>query len=586
MGKIFIINNNKIKAINLNKENFINYINICKSHNGKYNPAAKIWEIDDNNINSAIREFKLFADVEFLTREEFENIMKTVLIKYDNKTNTIRIKKIYRDKDNNLSLIFSNKYGELPFLVSYDKEKHERIIIGIPCAEEAIKVLKKHGYRIIIDKSYKNEKEKFLLERPQPNIGCSVKLFNHQIRAFEYLINRDCAIIGACMGSGKTLIALSKIKYEKDKGNKIKCLIVCPKIVLLQWKNEIERFFPNTFKIQAIKNGKTDLDPYIDIYIINYELVHKYNFTFCKQIIIDECHYIKNIKTKRYKALKNIISSFKTRILLSGTAVKNKKEELLAQISICLNEPYIKIYNKYNFCSLGDFWYQIQDFYFNLPKSEVLYFLPPKINEVHFIEGECIPIPPSIDLIQKYRFHLAKDKINYTIEYIKNILESDEDNNILVFSEYIETCKAIYEKFKDIAIYHDGSFSIDKRSNIIKDFMTNIEKRIFISTRQSLNVGVNLTKCNRIIFNDIPWNAADIIQAEDRCHRIGQNNKVISTWVINNNSLFDNILYSIILKKYKIQKIILEGKKVSIEEEQYLNTNIIKLLNLDTTGKE
>src|SRR4030066_105476 len=39
-------------------------------------------------------------------------------------------------------------------------------------------------------------------------------------------------------------------------------------------------------------------------------------------------------------------------------------------------------------------------------------------------------------------------------------------------------------------------------------------------------VGATLTAADKVVFNDLPWNAADLRQAEDRCHRGGQKNNV------------------------------------------------------------
>jgi SNF2 family DNA or RNA helicase len=69
-----------------------------------------------------------------------------------------------------------------------------------------------------------------------------------------------------------------------------------------------------------------------------------------------------------------------------------------------------------------------------------------------------------------------------------------------------------------------------------------------------------------VVFNDLPWNMADIQQAEDRTHRIGQINPVVVHWVVAENSEFDSNLTDIIEQKAKIQKAVTEGKKLTADE--------------------
>jgi SNF2 family DNA or RNA helicase len=131
----------------------------------------------------------------------------------------------------------------------------------------------------------------------------------------------------------------------------------------------------------------------------------------------------------------------------------------------------------------------------------------------------------------------------------------------------MDVVTAVKEHFGDLAIIHHGQLSDDVREKAKETFQKeDCLARVFVSTRPSLAVGATLTRASRVVFNDLPWNMADIQQAEDRTHRIGQINPVVVHWVVAENSEFDSNLTDIIEQKAKIQKAVTEGKKLTADE--------------------
>jgi SWI/SNF-related matrix-associated actin-dependent regulator of chromatin subfamily A-like protein 1 len=81
-------------------------------------------------------------------------------------------------------------------------------------------------------------------------------------------------------------------------------LIKSPSTLKFNWAKELENFLQGQIKTQDIKiimHGKDDVDNKINIisYDLAIKLQEKIESKKFNTIIIDECHYLKNSKTKR-----------------------------------------------------------------------------------------------------------------------------------------------------------------------------------------------------------------------------------------------------------------------------------------------
>ena len=87
--------------------------------------------------------------------------------------------------------------------------------------------------------------------------------------------------------------------------------------------------------------------------------------------MVDESHRMKNPKAKQTKAIQKVSELVKHHILLSGTAVKNKKEELFTQLEVVAPGKFTSK-NQIKFATIGGLWRDMKDFYIARSKEEVL----------------------------------------------------------------------------------------------------------------------------------------------------------------------------------------------------------------------
>uniref|UniRef100_A0A3B0NCJ3 DEAD-box family (SNF2-like) helicase, putative n=1 Tax=Theileria annulata TaxID=5874 RepID=A0A3B0NCJ3_THEAN len=121
------------------------------------------------------------------------------------------------------------------------------------------------------------------------------------------------------------------------------------------------------------------------------------------------------------------------------------------------------------------------------------------------------------------KLYLESTKIRKMLELISKIIKKKE--KILIFSQftnYLDIIEYIMklENMKPI-LRLDGTVTLIEREKIIKKF-NNEDVYILLISIKVGNVGLNLSIANHVILMDQSWNPYNDIQAEDRCHRIGQ----------------------------------------------------------------
>lgn len=181
-----------------------------------------------------------------------------------------------------------------------------------------------------------------------------VKLWLHQENAVELGKKEPDLALLFSMGTGKTLTALSILRYRINQHQKIlRTLIIGPCAVLHNWKSEIEKFtkipLDKVFVLEGALKQRikmVEVLPKDSIFITNTDAFSNNAFASLFQyhppefLIVDESHKYKGITSLRTKALIKISDSmqnnlpFRYRMILSGTPVLNNELDVFAQYRI------------------------------------------------------------------------------------------------------------------------------------------------------------------------------------------------------------------------------------------------------------
>lgn len=154
------------------------------------------------------------------------------------------------------------------------------------------------------------------------------------------------------MGTGKTLVTITTLRYKyNDAGRLLPTLILCPPIVIENWKREFAKFSKINPKdiVCLTGSGKKRLEIFQRkmeskrgfIAITNYEsllmepLFKAFGVWHPTIMVLDESHKCKDQKAKRTKrAIELADSGIKHCYLLTGTPILNSPTDIFSQFRI------------------------------------------------------------------------------------------------------------------------------------------------------------------------------------------------------------------------------------------------------------
>jgi SWI/SNF-related matrix-associated actin-dependent regulator 1 of chromatin subfamily A len=149
--------------------------------------------------------------------------------------------------------------------------------------------------------------------------------------------------------------------------------------------------------------------------------------------------------------------------------------------------------------------------------------------------------------ISKARHALALAKIPAVLEHLDTLLE--ELDKVVVFAHHQDVVAAIADHFPGECVTLTGDTKMDQRQGNVDRFQMDPSCRVFIGNIQAAGVGFTLTAASTVVFAELDWVPANVSQAEDRCHRIGQTATVLVQHLVVDGSLDANMAQTIVGKQ-------------------------------------
>ena len=83
-------------------------------------------------------------------------------------------------------------------------------------------------------------------------------------------------------------------------------------------------------------------------------------------------------------------------------------------------------------------------------------------------------------------------------------------------------------------------------------FQSDEEVRCALLSITACATGLTLTAASTVVFSELYFTPATMIQAEDRAHRIGQNSNSVNIHYLYGEGTCDNIIFNLLNKKFRI----------------------------------
>src|ERR1035437_549681 len=136
----------------------------------------------------------------------------------------------------------------------------------------------------------------------------ALELFPYQQVGADWLARRERGGLLDIPGLGKTAQAIRAIDLRRGKRG----IVICPAHVRENWRGEFQKFSHFERKIskaRSIHDFVAFSRGIFDILLLSYEMAVKWTPHFHEHAelldfaVLDECHYVNNLETKRAKAL-------------------------------------------------------------------------------------------------------------------------------------------------------------------------------------------------------------------------------------------------------------------------------------------
>ena len=423
------------------------------------------------------------------------------------------------------------------------------------------------------------------------------------------LANSRGLLLCDVMGAGKTLTALLAAESAaRQLGRNQPRLIIAPSFTRDVWLRELldSGLLEDESQFCALRTRNFSDPSWRDDalwYFVHYDVVH----AWCTRIlaskrgkpvvtILDEVHRLKNDRAGRSRGAHTASAGSSFRMLLTGTPLDNRVHELWHPLSILHGSwswgSLTQFRRRYAGALRGRFGMidgdhathtdelaeRIEPFYLRRTLDDIGSDLPPlnrqkitvklddKLLSAHndivathdiqelvnaIINGRSSE--DSFKILDRLRKLTSRGKFKTTVDYVSSLVEQGE--SVVVFCWQRETAfkigNAVSEEqnyLVNTSVVTGATAQIDRGKEVAE-----FQKRggLLVATYGALAEGVTLTRARSIVMHDLGWVLSEILQAEARIHRLGQQRGCISTWMVAEDSI-DMILARALLRKAEI----------------------------------
>jgi len=430
------------------------------------------------------------------------------------------------------------------------------------------------------------------IDQPKGFVG---KLRDYQREGLGWMEFLRRFSFGGCladdMGVGKTAQVLAML--ESRRGKHGPSLVVVPRSLVFNWKEEAARFTPKmrVLDYTGISRVASDFASH-DLVLTTYGTLRrdavKLKDVEFDYLVLDEAQAVKNSSTESAKAVRLLHG--KHRLALSGTPVENHIGELWSLFEF-LNPGMLGAASVFQMANSSNkaidadsrlmLARALKPFILRRTKDQVVKELPAKTEQTVYCELGTAQRILYDELREHYRGALLKRidqdgigkskimvleallrlrqaachpglidpkragessaKLDTLLEQLREVIETG--HKALVFSQFTSMLKLLRARLdagKVVYEYLDGKTR--NRQATVNRFQSDADCKLFLISLKAGGLGLNLTEAEYVFLLDPWWNPAVEAQAVDRAHRIGQKRSVFAYRLIARDTVEEKVL--------------------------------------------
>ena len=387
-------------------------------------------------------------------------------------------------------------------------------------------------------------------------------------------------ILADDMGLGKTLQTICILRA--------KSLVVAPKSVLYNWRDEIARFRPD-LRVAVYHGASRVLDHEADVTLTSYavmrldqELLAQ---TTWSALVLDEAQTIKNASSQVAEAATALHADF--RLALTGTPIENRLEELWSEMQFVnpgvlgglasFRKRFVEPIAAGESDVAVRLRRRVRPFVLRRLKSDVAPELPPRTEDVLWVDLESderaiydailsdsrravLPglagssgVFAALEVLLRLRqaachsgllpgrADTSSSKVTRLFESLDEVLA--EGQKAIVFSQWTSMLDKLEPELLTRGTRWarlDGS--TNDRASVVNEFQDPAGAPVLLASLKAGGTGLNLTAADHVYLLDPWWNPATEAQAADRAHRIGRERPVFVHRLIARDTVEERVL--------------------------------------------
>ena len=377
--------------------------------------------------------------------------------------------------------------------------------------------------------------------------------FHGNLRSYQkfgakYILHQGFTLLGDDMGLGKTVQAIAAMVHINNKNANPHFLVVCPASVLINWIREIKKFSD----IPAyLVHGKDADYNFVNwqknggVCVTNYETMGKIvggidNKMRLALMVIDEAHYIKNPDAKRTKYIYALENESDKILLMTGTPLENKVEEMCTLIDFVRPDMGDDVRAAAKLSTVPEFREMLAPVYLRRLREDVLDELPEIEHKAEWCQLTEADRDAYIQAVMGGNFNelrrvsflqdnlMASSKIARILELSEEA--KSEGRKIIIYSFFRETIDKVCSALgTDVSGVITGSTPTEERQIIIDRFSMpeNTDAHVLVAQIQAGGTGLNIQAASIVIFCEPQIKPSLENQALSRVYRMGQVKNVL-----------------------------------------------------------